>query len=334
MEYSCFYSFIVPCYNSEQTLRKCIVSIQKQTIADWEAICINDGSTDSTLAILREYANVDSRFSIINTTNGGVACARNMGLRAAKGKYIVFIDSDDWVEPDLISKCGNIDESDFGIYGHRFIRNGESVEENYSKDVNLPKNEHFRFVLDYHMMTNITSYACDKVFKREIIVENNLLLQDGVKIGEDLEFILRYLSHCKSICHITHILYNYNWGYGVTGNHCTIWKKISIDDWVLSMNILKHITPLYKSFNRRVPGAMAALLYWNLRHRSYIKSILSYAPILFRRKILLNDTFTFTDFVGDVSFMRILSLGFCFCVKTKFVDSINNLKKLIYRLIK
>ena len=334
MEHSCFYSFIVPCYNSELTLRKCLASIQKQTIKDWEAICINDGSTDSTLDILREYAHVDSRFAVIDTSNGGVACARNLGLRAAKGQYIVFVDSDDWIEPDLILQCGQLEEADFGIYGHRFIRNGKIVEENYSKDENLSKNENFRFDLDYHTMTNITSYACDKVFKREIIVENNLLLQEGVKIGEDLEFILNYLSHCKSICYITHILYNYNWGNGVTGNHCTIWKKISAEDWKLSLNVLKHITSVYKNVNRRFPGAMAALLYWNLRHRSYIQSILSYAPIPLRRTILSNDTFTFTDFIGDVSFLRKLSLVYCFCVKPKFVNYINNLKKLIRKFVK
>ena len=91
-------SVIIPCYNVENYLDKCIESILTQTLSDIEIICINDGSEDNSLELLNNYASSDKRFTIINKKNEGVGIARNTGLAIAKGEYIYFVDPDDWIE--------------------------------------------------------------------------------------------------------------------------------------------------------------------------------------------------------------------------------------------
>ena len=97
-------SIIVPVYNVEKYLERCLDSLINQTLKDIEIICINDGSTDNSSEILKEYAKKDSRIIIINQNNQGISVARNNGMNKAKGKYIGFVDSDDWVDLDFFEK--------------------------------------------------------------------------------------------------------------------------------------------------------------------------------------------------------------------------------------
>lgn len=90
-------SFVIPIYNVEKYLRRCLDSVLNQTFTDWEAICVNDGSPDACAEILKEYATIDSRFKVINKENGGLSDARNVGVNAAKGDFIFFLDSDDFI---------------------------------------------------------------------------------------------------------------------------------------------------------------------------------------------------------------------------------------------
>lgn len=97
-------SVIIPVYNVEKYLRQNLESVQKQTLKDIEIICVDDGSTDSSCKIAEEFAAADSRFVVIKQQNGGAGAARNNGLRHAKGKYLSFLDSDDFFEPDMLEK--------------------------------------------------------------------------------------------------------------------------------------------------------------------------------------------------------------------------------------
>lgn len=95
-------SIIIPVYNVEKYLQKCLDSVQAQTFTDFEAICVNDGSTDGSAEILQRYAFQDQRFKIITTVNGGLSSARNTGLKHAEGEYIYFMDSDDFIHNRLL----------------------------------------------------------------------------------------------------------------------------------------------------------------------------------------------------------------------------------------
>ena len=96
------FSIIIPVYNVEPYLRECLDSVLHQTHGDWEAVCVNDGSTDGSLSILEDYAMRDNRFKVINQPNGGLSSARNTGLDNAIGDYILFLDSDDWLEQNAL----------------------------------------------------------------------------------------------------------------------------------------------------------------------------------------------------------------------------------------
>ena len=100
-------SVIIPVYNVEQYLRECLESVINQTLSELEIICINDGSTDSSLDILREYEQKDNRIIVINKDNEGQAAARNIGISMAKGEYIGFLDSDDYIDSNFYEKLYN-----------------------------------------------------------------------------------------------------------------------------------------------------------------------------------------------------------------------------------
>ena len=95
-----FVSLIIPVYNAEKYLRRCLTSAMEQTFKDMEILVVNDGSTDESLAICLEYAQMDPRFHIINKENTGVSDSRNRAIQIAKGDYLQFMDSDDWLTPD------------------------------------------------------------------------------------------------------------------------------------------------------------------------------------------------------------------------------------------
>lgn len=95
-------SVVIPVYNVERYLRRCLDSVMQQTFSDWEAVCVNDGSSDGSRAILQEFADRDSRFRIIDKENGGVSDARNVGVANALGEYVIFLDSDDLIHPQTM----------------------------------------------------------------------------------------------------------------------------------------------------------------------------------------------------------------------------------------
>ena len=98
-------SIIVPVYNIEKYLAKCLDSLINQTLEDIEIICVNDGSTDNSAEILNEYAQKDCRIKIINQDNAGLSAARNTGINAANGEYIGYVDSDDWIDLNFTKSC-------------------------------------------------------------------------------------------------------------------------------------------------------------------------------------------------------------------------------------
>ena len=105
-------SIIIPVYNVETTLRRCLDSVLNQTFSDWEAICVNDGSPDNSDKILAEYESRDKRFKVVNKTNGGLSDARNAGMKQATGKYIMYLDSDDFIHPQTMELAHHMAERD------------------------------------------------------------------------------------------------------------------------------------------------------------------------------------------------------------------------------
>lgn len=174
-------SIIVPVYNSEKYLKKCLDSLTRQTLKDIEIILVNDGSTDKSLEIINSYLK-DKRIKLFNKENGGQASARNMGLTKATSDYIMFIDSDDYVELDMCEKLYEIISKGYNIVcTDYYITNGK---DKYSK------------ILDNKLSGEITvkeyifsgAGPCNKIYETAFLKNNNFKFPEGI-IYEDLAII-------------------------------------------------------------------------------------------------------------------------------------------------
>lgn len=200
-------SVIVPVYKVEAVLPRCIESILNQTVSDFELILIDDGSPDQSGAICDEYAARDARIRVIHQENGGVSKARNAGLDAAQGDYIVFIDSDDYVDSTYLQRhLDNLADmviSGFRCEGYNINNNDYQIpEQEYYDD--LSKEEYIK--LFERCLFNL-SWA--KLFIASIINEHKIRFSESLQRSEDLLFTVQYAQHCKTIRIIPYAEYHY-----------------------------------------------------------------------------------------------------------------------------
>lgn len=195
-------SIIVPVYNVEQYLRRCLESIRAQTFADFECICVDDGSPDGSGGILDEYAEKDSRFVVIHKENGGVSSARNAGLDAAKGEWIAFCDSDDWVESCMLEKMlsgKDAECSEMIVCGAKDTLNLNTFLMKYC-DKDMDGN---------NALSALFSSVWAKLYRRKYIIENNLFFPENIRLGEDVFFTYSYMANVHKILCISGNYYNY-----------------------------------------------------------------------------------------------------------------------------
>jgi len=221
-------SIIVPIYNSEKYLGYCLNSIVSQTYYNIEIILVNDGSTDGSINICENYANLDSRISIINSTNCGVSHARNLGISYAKGKYILFVDSDDIIASKMVETLVTSIEmynAEIAFCGMKIIKEKSRGEIRVVDEFNssmIGKEcvlgekefcENFPYLL---LHTVILEGPCNRLYKSDILKNNNLLFQEDVSLGEDFIFNLKYYSHCKKYIFLSESYYYYRQHNGET----------------------------------------------------------------------------------------------------------------------
>jgi len=203
-------SIIIPIYNSELWLGECIQSIQNQSYKNWELICINDGSRDQSACILEQLAQSEPRMHIIEQANAGVSSARNKGIAAAHGEYIIFVDSDDIIHP----QCLEIIQAAQQKNPHAFIMYQLQRGTKQKYQVELEKNflqEKGHLTNDAHSfyIASIKPYACTKLFQRNIIIAHQLRFSEGMPINEDLHFVMNYSYYFSIYCQIDAPLYLY-----------------------------------------------------------------------------------------------------------------------------
>lgn len=196
-------SVIVPVYNAEKYLDDCLSSISRQTYSDFEAILIDDGSTDKSLSICHEWEKKDRRFGVISVPNGGVSYARNIGLDRAHGEYFCFIDSDDYVHEKYLE--------DFSEH----FSNNDIIVSDYSRKNNLgekgineyksPQEYILEIVYERIKHPNIVDFCINK----EVIDGNCIRFTQGCVIGEDYEFYMKCLASCKTEVAITNFVSYY-----------------------------------------------------------------------------------------------------------------------------
>lgn len=205
-------SIIVPVYNVETYLQRCIDSILKQTFTDYELLLIDDGSNDKSGAICDEYARKVSRVKVFHKDNGGVSTARNMGLSKANGKWVYFVDSDDIVLPDALETFVSLIEpvTDFLMAGY-------CVSDEYGTVLGQPKVQRsskltaLQALKEMYVPTDFgyQGYLWCKLFKKEVIRQNNLRFVESISFNEDRVFIVEYLCCVNNVSYTTKSVYNY-----------------------------------------------------------------------------------------------------------------------------
>ena len=198
-------SVIVPIYNTEKYLKKCINSIINQTYKNIEIILIDDGSTDSSKEICDDFSKIDSRIVVIHKKNEGVSKARNIGLKVSNGKYIAFIDSDDCIEKKYLEALyKKMIEPEIDMTMISFINNNDKIMINEEFLLNCFTTEQNE---EYY------GYIWGKLLKNNIIKENNIKFNENITYNEDRLFIVEYALKCNKVKIIkngTYYKYNYN----------------------------------------------------------------------------------------------------------------------------
>lgn len=193
-------SIIVPIYNAEQYLRRCVDSILNQEYTDYELLLVNDGSTDASGDICEEYGDRDPRVIVIQKENTGVSDSRNRALERARGKYLQFLDSDDWITPDATRLfvraaeeygCDMVISDFYRVVGERLSPKGDIEEEGV-----LTREE-----FAAHMMENPADFyygvLWNKLYRRDIVEEHKLRMDTDISWCEDFMFNLEYIRHAR-----------------------------------------------------------------------------------------------------------------------------------------
>lgn len=186
-------SIIVPIYNAEKTLRRCVLSLMEQIYQNIEIILVNDGSNDNSLSICQGLVRMDSRIVLLNKKNGGVSSARNMGLTRASGDFIMFCDADDWVKPNY---CSDMVQN----YVDNQLLMCE-IERRTKTDQTVPNSETEQCYIEKISKTKFLEYwnaglgsPTNKLFEKNVIKENKICFSKDLFLGEDLAFVLFYLK--------------------------------------------------------------------------------------------------------------------------------------------
>lgn len=213
MESNPLFSIIVPVYNAAKFVEETICNLLKQDVSK-EILFINDGSSDNSLEILLQYANVYDCIRIIDKKNGGVSSARNVGLDEALGKYIIFVDSDDFIEDNLLQRCELIFETqqpDSIFFSYKYCYPGSSRKDvcHYYKPTGLYSTsdwlDDFYTLWYYHILHCIGT----KIYRKSIIEQYHIRFNEKISYLEDISLATEYLGHLSNLYYINEPLYHY-----------------------------------------------------------------------------------------------------------------------------
>ena len=229
-----FLSIIIPVYNAEKFLTECLDSCINQDVdhSEYEIICVDDGSTDNSAEMLKDYEERYQNIKVFTQANSGVSVARNLAIKNASGKYIWFVDSDDFIAPNCLKELKTLGELDYDLIDFCAFKFKEELTENQKVLAQQGK-----------LLANkgYWGFACTHLFKNSIIKENNLVINQKIKYGEDEMFYAMFYEHVNSIINLNKAFYLYR------GHEASVMNKVNLyenkirrmNDVIYSMAILK-----------------------------------------------------------------------------------------------
>lgn len=304
------FSIIIPIFNVAQYLPKCLGSVLAQTCADFEAVCVNDGSTDNSLEILEEYQKKDSRIKVVSQTNGGLSAARNTGLLHAQGDYVFFLDSDDWIEPDALKILSEklSDEDMVCFSGRRYLETENKYEEPDKMELESDISG-WDYYQKHALESRKFAFVCVvlRLYRRQFLQEYDLKFTEGI-YHEDNMFTPVVCYYAKKVKVIPDCLYDYR----VRGNSIMTTRsikhnkdilyiantlseffisKFDIDKTVVYRALTQHYQAVFKNAKPEDDKVLLPMVNWKLyktvsrtklRHR-VLYLVLRVSPRMFRR---------------------------------------------------
>ena len=207
------FSIIIPVYNSINYLNDCILSVLEQSYSNYEIILINDGSTDGSDLFCSQLAKDFVNIHVIHQENKGLSIARNNGIKASKGEYVIFLDSDDyWVSKDflkIVAEALDYRQNDLIIFGYKRLKARKKYNLNLrSKDIFNVDLKSKKEVTKLHKNKLLVSSACNKIVKRELLINNSLFFEES-RLSEDIEWSYRLFKMTNEIMVIPKKIYIY-----------------------------------------------------------------------------------------------------------------------------
>lgn len=262
-------SVIIPIYNTAEYLPQCLESVMNQTLQDIEIICVNDGSTDDSPQILSEYALKDERIRIINKDNGGLVAARKTGVLAVKGEYVAFVDSDDWIEPNMYEQLLEMAEKyqvdmvtcGFFLEGNYTTMHMDTVSQGIYEGTDMADlRDKAIYNLEEHS-SGVKASLCYKLFKRELIQSAQCKVPNEITMAEDKMCLLTALLKCHSV----YIFHKPFYHYRIRANSMV---NTGSEEYLLRVYaVYKYLKELYqdalftKSMRRQAEIYITELLY-------------------------------------------------------------------------
>ena len=304
------FSVIVPVYNKAPYVEKALKSVLSQTFSDYEAVCVNDGSTDDSLAVLEQYAARDARIKVISQANGGLSAARNTGLVHAQGDYVFFLDSDDWIEPDALKILSEklSDEDMVCFSGRRYLEAENKYEEPDKMELESDISG-WDYYQKHALESRKFAFVCVvlRLYRRQFLQENKLKFTEGI-YHEDNMFTPVVCYYAKKVKVISDCLYDYR----VRGNSIMTTRSIKhnkdilfiantlseffiskadIDKTVVYRALTQHYQSVFKDTKPEDDKVLLPMVNWELyktvsrtkmRHR-VLYLALRVSPRMFRR---------------------------------------------------
>lgn len=257
-------SIIVPVYNVEKYLQRCIESILTQTETDFELLLIDDGSKDKSGLICDEYARKDSRIKVYHKENGGVSSARNLGIEKANGEWICFIDADDYVRQDFLSDIQQYLFNDVDIvhWGFCYDNCGMIVEKPIVNNTNIINMEEVCKKDLFH------GYVWSYLFKRDIIEKNRIKFHTDLKYAEDWLFILTYYTKAHKMAALSSCLYTQVFRRDSATN-VTLGEKYIKDNFEMYKRVLAGFRNLPNVYRRFLLRMLAGINIWLVNNVLY-----------------------------------------------------------------
>lgn len=250
MEMSALISVVVPVYNAEKYLDKCIQSIINQKYSNLEIILVDDGSKDNSLELCKKYAENDKRIKVIHKENGGVSTARNSGIEAVSGDFIAFIDSDDYIDENMyFNMIQKVSEYDCDVVMCDCYKVNSDKKEVFTHDIRsgfYNKKHLYKEYFDKSLMLDSINYPatisnCVMLIRADIIKDNKLEYKEGIKFSEDLLFGSRVMYYANSFYYLKGECY-YNYINNPTSTTNTYYEK----KWDNFISLYKEIKAFFE----------------------------------------------------------------------------------------